>query len=67
MLLLVKNSLVKKEEKTPLPESASKPYRLSDCRLSAKSVPTIVDRGCKVVNVTDPYGHILGFLDQSHY
>jgi CBS-domain-containing membrane protein len=23
------------------------------------------DRGCHVVSVTDPYGHILGFLDQS--
>jgi CBS-domain-containing membrane protein len=30
-------------------------------------VPTFVDRGCHVVSVTDPYGCILGFLDQSHY
>jgi hypothetical protein len=25
------------------------------------------DRGCHMVNVTDPYGCILGFLDRSHY
>jgi hypothetical protein len=31
--------------------------------MSAKLVPTSVDRGCYVVNVTDPYGCILGFLD----
>jgi hypothetical protein len=24
------------------------------------------DRGCHVVNVTDPYGRILGFLDKLH-
>jgi hypothetical protein len=23
--------------------------------------------GCQVVSVTDPYGHILGFLDKSRY
>jgi hypothetical protein len=33
-------------------------------RLSAKLVPTSVDRGCHVVSVTDPYGRTLGFLDQ---
>jgi hypothetical protein len=27
-------------------------------------VPTFADRGCHVVSVTDPYGRILGFLDQ---
>jgi hypothetical protein len=43
------------------PESVSKLYRLSDRRLSAKLVPTFADRGCHVVNTTDPYGHILGF------
>jgi hypothetical protein len=36
-------------------------------RLSAKLVPTFVDRGCHVISVTDPCGRILGFLDQSHY
>jgi hypothetical protein len=29
-------------------------------------VPTIfADRGCHVVSVTNPYGHILSFLDRS--
>jgi hypothetical protein len=27
----------------------------------------IVDRGCHVVSVTDPYGRILDFLDRSRY
>jgi hypothetical protein len=44
------------------PESAN---RQSDRRLSAKSVPTPADRRCHVVSVTDSYGRILGFLDQS--
>jgi hypothetical protein len=35
-------------------ESASEPYQLSNRRLSAKLVPTFVDRGCHVVSVTDP-------------
>jgi hypothetical protein len=25
------------------------------------------DRGCHVVSMTDPYGHVLGFLDRSRY
>jgi hypothetical protein len=33
--------------------------------LSAKLVPTSADRMCHVVSVTDPYGHILGFLDRT--
>jgi hypothetical protein len=49
--------------KTPWPEPASQLYQPSDCRLSAKLVPTFADRGYHVVSVTDPYGHILGFLD----
>jgi hypothetical protein len=28
---------------------------------------TFADRGCHVVRVTNPYGHILAFLDQSRY
>jgi hypothetical protein len=40
---------------TPWPESASKLYQPSDRRLSAKLVPTFVNRGCHVVSVTDPY------------
>jgi hypothetical protein len=37
---------------------------LTDRRLSAKLVSTFADRGCHVGSVTDPYGCILGFLDQ---
>jgi hypothetical protein len=48
--------------KTPWPEFASELYRPSDRRLSAKLVPTYVDRGCHVVSVTDPYGYIIGSL-----
>jgi hypothetical protein len=54
-------------KKTPWPESATEQYRPSDRRLSAKLVPTFVDRGCHVVSVTDPYGRNLGFLDRSRY
>jgi hypothetical protein len=51
----------------PWPESASELYRSSDRRLSGKLVPNFADRGCHVVNVTDPYCRILGFLDRSRY
>jgi hypothetical protein len=57
----------RKEKKTLWLESASKLYRPSDRRLSAKLVPTFVDRGCHVVSAADPYGRNLDFLDQSHY
>jgi hypothetical protein len=50
---------------TPWPESASELYRPSDRRLTAKLAPTFVDRGCRVISVPDPYGCILGYLDQS--
>jgi hypothetical protein len=53
-----------KREKTPWHKSASELYRPSDRRLLAKLVPTLADRGCYVVSVTDPYGRILGFLDR---
>jgi hypothetical protein len=36
-------------------------------KMSAKLVPTFSDRGCRVVSSTDPYSHILDFLDQSRY
>jgi hypothetical protein len=49
--------------KTPWPESASKLYRPSDSSLSAKLVPTFADRKCHVAGVTDPYGHVLSFLE----
>jgi hypothetical protein len=57
----------KKQKQTPWPEFASELYGPSDRRLSAKLVPTAADRRCRVVSVTDPYGSILGFLDQSRY
>jgi hypothetical protein len=58
---------VRNKKKTPWSESASKLYRPSDRRLSAKWLPTFADRGCHVISVTDPYGSILGFLDRSRY
>jgi hypothetical protein len=39
---------------TPWLESASELYRPSDRRLSAKLVPTLADRGCRVVSATNP-------------
>jgi hypothetical protein len=54
-------------KKTPWSKYASKLYQLSDRRLLVKLVPTYVDRGCHVVSVTDPHGHILRFLDQRRY
>jgi hypothetical protein len=42
-------------KKPPWSESASELHRPSDRRLSAKWLPTISDRGCHVVSVTDPY------------
>jgi hypothetical protein len=42
--------------------------RLSDRRLSAKLVPTLADRGCRVVSKTNPpQSLIFGFPDQSRY
>jgi hypothetical protein len=52
-----------KQKQTPLSESASELYRLSDRRLSVKRLPTFADKGCHVVSVTNPFGRILGFLD----
>jgi CBS-domain-containing membrane protein len=54
------------EKKIPWPESASKLFRPSDRHLSAKLVSTFAEKGCHVVSVTDTYGRILGFLDQSY-
>jgi hypothetical protein len=34
----------------------SKLFRPSDCRLSVKLVPTLADRGCRVVRATNPHG-----------
>jgi hypothetical protein len=54
-------------KQTPWTQSARQHYRPSDRRLSANLVPAFGDRRCRAVSVTDPYGHILGFLDQSRY
>jgi hypothetical protein len=56
-----------KTKQTPWPEYARELYRPSDRHLSAKLVPTFADRGCHAVSATDPYGRVLGFLDQSRY
>jgi hypothetical protein len=61
----IKFVLMKKERKTPWPESTSKLYRPRDCRLSVKIVPTFADRWCHEVSVMDPSGFILGFLDHN--
>jgi hypothetical protein len=44
---------------------ATQLYQPRDRRLQVKLVPTLENRGCHVVSVTDPYGRILGFLDRS--
>jgi hypothetical protein len=36
--------------------SESELYRPSDRHLSAKLVPTLADRGCRVVSATNPHG-----------
>jgi hypothetical protein len=54
-------------KQTPWHESASELYRPTDRRLSAKLVSTFADRRYRVVSMTDPYGRILEFLDQSRY
>jgi hypothetical protein len=42
--------------------------RLSDRRLSAKLVPTLADRECRLVSATiPPQSLIFGFLDRSRY
>jgi hypothetical protein len=47
--------------KNPWLESANELYRPSDRSLSVKLVSTFVDKRCRVVSVTGPYGRILGF------
>jgi hypothetical protein len=54
-------------EKNPWPESASELHRPSERRLLAKLAPTFSETGCHLVNLTDSYGRVLGFLDQSCY
>jgi hypothetical protein len=47
---------LQKKKKTPWLWSASELYRPSDCRLLAKLMPTLADRGCCVVSATNPHG-----------
>jgi hypothetical protein len=42
-------------------------YRPSDRRLSAKLVPNLADRGCRVVGATNPTAVNFSFLDRSRY
>jgi hypothetical protein len=48
--------LYAKQKQTPWLESACELYRPSDLRLSAKLVPTLADRWCRVVSATNPQG-----------
>jgi hypothetical protein len=50
-----------------LPEGLGKKKSVASVhrRFSDKLVPALADKGCHVFSVTDPYGFILGFLDQS--
>jgi hypothetical protein len=57
----------KERNKLRVLSPASELYPPSHRRLSTKLVPTFTDRGGGAVSVTDPYCHILGFLDRSHY
>jgi hypothetical protein len=55
------------QHQTAYSESSSEIYWPSGRRLSVKLSPTVADRGSHVVSLTDPYGHIPGFLDRSCY
>jgi hypothetical protein len=54
-------------KQAPWLESASELCRPSDRSSSVKLVPTIADRGCRVVSTTGPHDIILDFLDRSRY
>jgi hypothetical protein len=49
---------------TPWPESENELYRPSDRSLSAKLMPTLADRGFKVISATGPSDRILRFIDR---
>jgi hypothetical protein len=55
--------ILKKKKKKKKTELRSLNPRAS--RLLAKLVPTLADKGCHMVSVTDPYGRILVFLSLS--
>jgi hypothetical protein len=51
----------KQNKQTPGLYSASELYWPSDRRLSAKLVPTLADRECRVVNAMNPHGRYFRF------
>jgi hypothetical protein len=61
------NDWFKTNKKSPWPDFASKLFRPTDRRLSAKLVPTFANSWCHIVSVTHPYNSILGFIGRSHY
>jgi hypothetical protein len=54
------------EELHDLSLQANYTDRMSDRRLSVKLVPTLVDRGCRMVSTIPPVVNF-GFLDQGRY
>jgi hypothetical protein len=60
ILITLKNKLHGLSPRANYTDRATAACLRSDCQLFA-------DRGFHVVSVTDPYGHILGFLDRSRY
>jgi hypothetical protein len=48
--------LSKENKQTPWLQPASELYRASDRHLLAKLVPTLAERGCRVVSATNPHG-----------
>jgi hypothetical protein len=64
LVSMTKQTNKQTNKQTPWSESVSELCRPSDRRLSAKWLPTFADRGCHVVSVTDPYGHIFRFSRQ---
>jgi hypothetical protein len=54
---------IKSKLKTKLRGFSPQANRLSDCHLSAKLVPTFVDRGCRMVSARNPMAINLCFLD----
>jgi hypothetical protein len=57
LVYILSNSLLnKKKNKLRGLSPQSELYRPSDRRLSAKLVPTLANRGCRVVSATNPHG-----------
>jgi hypothetical protein len=68
MVIIHATSKTKKTKLHGFSPQANYTDRLSDRRLSAKLVPALVDRGCRVVSTTvPPQSLIFGFLDRSRY